>query len=278
MAIEFVGSNHSQYLCNAADQTTSLTALTGGIRSSAQEGDIVIAVYSISSTVNYTSVIEDPSAVAYTTIGSPQYVNDNNDTDLLVAYKIMGSTPDSSVTFKSIGGSSNDTMHHTLYVFSGVNTTTPLDVTPTSATNVNGASITPASITPVTPESAVVFVVAGAHTNGSATYSTSTSGITNLVTWGANSLRDGSVAVGHVPNWSGGAVTPAVFTCSGGANNLFTSAAITFALRPTDAVGQLKCWTGSAWVGKPVKYWNGSAWVRKTLKYWDGSAWITTPY
>lgn len=42
--------------------------------------------------------------------------------------------------------------------------------------------------------------------------------------------------------------------------------------------GQIKVWTGAAWVAKPVKVWNGGSWVVKPVKYWNGSSWITTPY
>ena len=41
--------------------------------------------------------------------------------------------------------------------------------------------------------------------------------------------------------------------------------------------GQIKAWTGVAWVAKPVKVWSG-VWTTKTLKYWNGASWITTPY
>jgi hypothetical protein len=42
--------------------------------------------------------------------------------------------------------------------------------------------------------------------------------------------------------------------------------------------GQIKTWTGTAWVAKPVKVWNGTSWVTKPVKYWNGSSWITTTY
>jgi hypothetical protein len=38
--------------------------------------------------------------------------------------------------------------------------------------------------------------------------------------------------------------------------------------------GDIKWWSGSAWMPKPVKVWNGSAWVTKPLKRWNGSAWV----
>lgn len=44
------------------------------------------------------------------------------------------------------------------------------------------------------------------------------------------------------------------------------------------STGQIKVWTGSAWVAKPVKVWNGSSWVIKPVKFYNGSIFITTGY
>ena len=45
-------------------------------------------------------------------------------------------------------------------------------------------------------------------------------------------------------------------------------------LEDAPAGGDLKIWTGSAWVTKPVKVWSGSAWAAKPVKFWNGSAWV----
>jgi hypothetical protein len=37
---------------------------------------------------------------------------------------------------------------------------------------------------------------------------------------------------------------------------------------------QIKYWTGSAWVLKPVKRWTGTAWADAQVKRWNGSAWV----
>lgn len=42
--------------------------------------------------------------------------------------------------------------------------------------------------------------------------------------------------------------------------------------------GQIKVWTGAAWVAKPMKVWDGASWTTKPVKYWDGSQWVLTPY
>lgn len=63
----------------------------------------------------------------------------------------------------------------------------------------------------------------------------------------------------------------------------FDGAYIELGLIPIEAPvagggGQIKVWTGAAWVAKPVKVWNGSAWVVKPLKFYNGSIFVTTGY
>ena len=47
---------------------------------------------------------------------------------------------------------------------------------------------------------------------------------------------------------------------------------------PAEGTGQIKWYSGAAFVAKPVKVWSGSVWATKPLKYWNGATWITTPY
>jgi hypothetical protein len=46
----------------------------------------------------------------------------------------------------------------------------------------------------------------------------------------------------------------------------------------TATYGDIKVWSGTAWVAKPVKVWNGSAWIIKPAKVWNGTAWRITNY
>lgn len=228
--IEFVGRASTATGADAADQVISLTSLTGGSRSSVADGDIVIAAYQASVNSDLTLVIEDPSASAYTLIGSEAYVNNGSDTNLRVAYKIMGSTPDASVTFKTTSGTSNNSRIHTVYVFSGVDTTTPMDVTPTSSSAGNTVLVNPAAITPVTSGATVVAVGAGGHQRGTHTFSSSD--LSDFYSEGHNTLFDATSGIGHIPNWTSGAVDPAAWTFSSTTLNTYTYASITFALRP----------------------------------------------
>ena len=275
MAITFVGSASVTAVSSAADQTISLTSLTGGTRSSVAQDDLVIASYAVSNAADVTLDIEDPSAVDYTLIRESYQSAFIQDTNLRVAYKFMGATPDASVTFKTISGGAGDGWVCNVYVFSGVDRTTPLDgVTPTS----QGANnLTPnfAPITPVTTGAAVVAVGGSCHTRNQPFTS---SGLTNFVTTVVNASNDISFGIGHIPNWSSGAVDPASWNVAGGSSTNFSNISILFALRPSAGTGRIKAWSGSAWVAKPVLFWTGTAWVTKPIKYWNGTAWITPTY
>lgn len=278
MAITFVGSASVTALANAADQTISLTALTGGTRSSVAQDDFVIATSSVASVVDATLGIEDPSAVAYTLIGSELYRDSTHDTNLRTTYKFMSATPDASVTFKTTSGGSGSGWACNVYVFSGVDRTTPLDgVTPTTSSAASMLADPPA-ITPATTGAAVVAVGASAHTRSGSGGLFGSGDLTNFVTATYNTSSDISSGIGHIPNWSSGAVNPAGWSLAGGTSSLFSYAAITFALRPSTGIGRIKAWSGSAWVPKPVLFWTGTAWVTKPIKYWNGTAWITPPY
>lgn len=44
---------------------------------------------------------------------------------------------------------------------------------------------------------------------------------------------------------------------------------------PVAGGSQVKYWSGSAWVLKPIKVWDGAAWASKPLKRWNGTSWVT---
>ena len=76
--------------------------------------------------------------------------------------------------------------------------------------------------------------------------------------------------------------TPSTNTLSYTDVDIFESTSVIATFRPAAVVsgstGQMKVYSGSAWVPKPVKVWNGTSWVTKPLKRWNGSAWVITPY
>jgi hypothetical protein len=231
--IQFVGGKLGQDT-GANDRVLDMTlssGLTGGIRSAAAEDDLVIAIMATASTADRTFTIRDPSGVDYTLFGSEYYVvGGTYDTNLRIGYKFMGSSVDAYVR---TGASTNlaDAKATALYVFSGVDKTTPLDVAVVTSSATNGHLVNPPAITPASQGAFIVFVGAGAHAGGEHTYSAS--GLTNFMSIGGlNDTNDVQLGVGHYPNWTSGAVDPVAWTSTNSSTSSHSYACAAIALRP----------------------------------------------
>lgn len=270
MAIEYVGRKTTSGN-GVSSATLNLSSFAAGETTPAtiQEGDLVVVVLGRSSTSNLT--------LSLTTSGYTKlldiYSDDSVDANMGVFYKFMGSTPDTTVAIPA--GNNNDGYVFEVFVFRGVDQTTPVDVTTLSASGINGANINPPSITPVTD--GAWLLVGGVNTYGSAP-SASPSGITNeYIDATFSPTRQAGSAVAQVRNCTGGvAVNIGQWTYSGDTADSWASFAL--ALRPAPSGGKIKVHNGTSFVAKPVKWWNGSAWVEKPLKRWNGSAWVKTNY
>lgn len=270
MAIQFVGGAAAGY-AGSSLANTSLSlggGLTGGIRSSVQQGDLVVAVLASAATSNVTLSITP----GFTQAGAKQYSNGSSyDTNLLVAYKFMGATPDASVTFGPSGAVASGKAT-AVYVFSGVDPTTPLDAAVVGATGTGVGYPNPGPITPVTSGAFILGIGAMSEGNGSAGFSNNGQYSTFTYISGDDD-NDIHLGVGVKADWAAGAFDPAAFAGSG-ADNRGSWTALTLALRPIITGGLMKVWNGSGWVAKPVKVWNGEAWVTKPVKRWNGEAWV----
>jgi|APGre2960657404_1045060.scaffolds.fasta_scaffold42639_2 hypothetical protein len=228
--IQFVGGNTSAKLGGTSGTSTIAlsSGLTGGISSAVSSGDLVIAVFGTGSQADRTLSITDGTN-NYTLIGSEYYVvGGSYRVNLRVAYKFVSG--DTATTFGPTGNAS-DAGAMAVYVFRGVNQSTPIDVTPTTSSSTSSVLVNPAAITPATTGSFVVAVGAGAHQDGIDTYTAS--GLTNFFTrGGSDDDNDVSIGIGHVPSWSSGVVDPAAWTFSGSDSSGFAYASVSFALRP----------------------------------------------
>lgn len=270
MAIQFVGGATAGSAGALFGNTTLAlnSGLTGGSRSSVQEGDLVVAALASAAVSNVTLSI----TTGYTLAGDELYSNGSSfDTNLRVAYKFMGATPDSTVTFGPSGSSSGGKAA-AVFVFSGVDPVTPLDAAVVTATGTGQNYPNPGPITPVTGGAVILCVGAMSEGNGSAGFSNNGQYSAFSYVLGGDD-NDIHLGLGVKTDWSGGTFDPAAFTGSG-ASNQGSWSALAIALRPIVSGGLAKLWNGSGWVAKPVKVWNGSAWVAKPLKRWDGAAWV----
>jgi len=230
--ISFVGYKTAT---RAQGSTSAVTitlgsGLTGGSRTAVQAGDFVLAAHVLASASDSTLSITNGST-AYTLVGSELYANDDNDTNLRVGYRFMGATPDANTTFPSIGGI-NDSVVAAVYVFSGVNTTTPLDVAATTATGINSAKPNPAAITPATAGSWIACIGANG-TNFASTTTFSNSSLTSFSSvYAMGFIYAAMLGIGLKTDWSSGAFDCPAYTLSGSDSTSASWAAITVALRP----------------------------------------------
>lgn len=225
MALTYVGGNSAAVAgSTTVGASMSLTALTGGSGSTAQTGDIVVVLVGIGSQgVNAPTM----STTGYTTIAT-LYADDTNDANLLVAYKVMGGTPDTVVDTNPSGNNAR-ALAAAVHVWRGVDTTTPLDVTSTTATGINTGQPTPPAITPVTSGSVIICCgVSGEANPASATFTTAT--LSNFVANGSSDTNSTNVGIGSFA-WSSGTYTPATFG-GGSLSSANSWAAVSLALRP----------------------------------------------
>lgn len=231
-AIQFVGATTAGKAGATSGNTTIAlnSGLSGGVASGVAEGDLVIAVFGTGATADRTLAITDGSN-NYTLIDSELYQDDTLDTNLRVAYKFMGGTPDASTTFGPTGDA-NDSGAMAVYVFRGVDPTTPLDVAAVSGQAADTSRVVPPDITPSTAGAYVVIVGAAAHNGGVDTF-TSTDLIADFATQGGtNDTNDVTIGVGHIDNWTSGATNAATWGHSQTDSTSFSWAGITLALRP----------------------------------------------
>lgn len=223
MAIQYVGGAVAAST-NGTSVTVNLAALSGGIGTSPQPGDLVIVAISEAGTSDTTPGVFSPSGYVEIT---KLYSNDTYDTNLTVCYKFMGSTPDSAVVSTASSITSNSCTAVAM-VFRGVSIW-PFDTTTTTAVGFNTILANPPAITPNTSGAWVVAVGAGAST--ATTVYTST-GLTNFRSAQAADSYDSVIGMGYVANASG-TVDPAVFTGGGTDSGYNSWAAVTIALRPS---------------------------------------------
>lgn len=209
-----------------ATSTISLTALTGGIGTTALDGDLVIAFGGKSHSINYD--------VAMVTSGYTEdadiYANDGQDCNLGVFHKFMTATPDTTAVLDH-GGTSTNSGIGGVIVLRGVDPTTPLDVAVVTATGTDGNLSDPAAITPVTAGAWIIGIYAGSN-NSTATNPTGPANMTNFAfDNGQGSTTGLQLGVATKTDWTSGAFDPDAWT---GTDNEATTSwcAVTLAIRP----------------------------------------------
>lgn len=232
MAISFVGSYVGTHAATSAQSVAfSLLRNEADATPTLVEGDIVLVAVENASTVNRTQAQLTPSG--YTPAHTDRYENDSNDSNFLVSYKVMGATPDTTVSIPASNATTAG-VAYAIYVFRGVNTATPLDVeaVPTGAINTGVANA--GAITPTTPGAWIVVfggaaVAAGAVFTNPAGMSTTTNHFRSATI--TTTTNDANIGGAIYTGWTSDPYDPAAF---GGSTTTNTGSwsAVTIALRP----------------------------------------------
>jgi len=205
----------------------STTNITLNFNADVRENDFVIVAHVIPNTSQQT-----PNVISsgYTTLRL-DYVNAGTyDTNLRVAYKRMGATPDTNVIF----GASNSTSVGTLsgaLIFRNVDISSPFDVTSNTANATGTNVINPAAITPVSRNAMIAVIGAGAYSGATGLYTAT--GLENAFTDVVNeSNSDGGIGLGIYSQWASGVYDPAAWTNTQSSTSTQSYSSITIALRP----------------------------------------------
>ena len=219
MAISFVGSAEASAI-NGGDPSITLPAML--------QDDLVIVAGGIgdNDNVNFTMAMV---TAGYTKVAD-LFADDTQDCNLGVFWKVMGATPDTTAVFDG-QGAADAACAAVAFVFRGVDTATPMDVTTTTATAINTMHPNPPSIDFLDASAWTVIAGASGHTLGGAgTYTFPTGYVTNARDVGADDTSDVTVGMGYniAP---ADPEDPGVMTHSGTDDVAFAWCAATLALR-----------------------------------------------
>ena len=226
MAWVYVGSTTGAGTGSSYSVSLSGT-LTGGVASSPATNDLVVVMAAHGNTASSAPNVTGNNSGAYTGIGTAIHANDTWDTEARPFYKVMGGTPDTSLTITrtnttTYGGAT------VVHVWRGVDTSNPfIGVQQTSGTN--GCVINCPAYNPAVTDAMIFAGGAGTMAATSSAY-TGITGMSNFVTRkGDGSTSDcGTVLANYA--YAGVSYDPAAV--SGGTTSTSSSwAGFTFAFR-----------------------------------------------
>jgi len=220
-SIKFVGAITQRG--NIANNV-SLTALTGGIGTTALENDLVIVLLSSTTTAQTLAM----TTAGYTQLDIQRNSSDTRSTASALFIKRMGATPDTTAQVTSIGNYA-----FIAYVLRGVHTTTAVDVTTVGTTGNNENAIDSLAITPITGGAFVMTLGAGSVDSDGAVVTVIPAGFVNAFSQNTVTGGTGLVAVCALKRWTAidGSLNPPLWSLSvGGTSESYS--AFTLAIRP----------------------------------------------
>lgn len=220
--LQYVGGTSGANVGTTSNVVVSLTGLTGGLASAPAANDLVVVVLSIGAITDKTYNISGYNQLA------DLYANDTYDANLLIGWKLMLPTPDTSVTFTGGSGNITDAYAYAIHVWRNADQSNPIE-TATLATFTNTGIPDPTPVTPLTAGSQILVAACSAHV--SATNLFTASYLSNFFTTVGNDTYDITVGLGSVA-WTSGAYKPAAFTISMADSISYSACSATFSIKP----------------------------------------------
>lgn len=230
--VVYVGAS-SAISSGGSSITLRLDTLTGGVGSAPQTGDLVV-VYATAASANTTTPISNRTLSTGFTRLYQSFENDAYDTNLMIYYKIMGATPDTSCQLENPGAGNGTTM--IAQVFRNVDPEAPLgigSVTTSQNTVLPFASALTRGLTVNKTGMLISAVGGGAHIGGVQTYTSSN--LTSFRTSGANSTNDATIGAG-LATGAPTTFTPAQFGFSTSNSTTYSCSGVITAINPTESV------------------------------------------
>lgn len=186
-SLRYVGGN--SVTGTGATYSVSLTGLTGGLSSTAAANDIVVVYFGWAANANITPTLT-VQTTGYSYVDVTQRSNDTRDTVGRMAYKIMGSTPDTTCVTDgpnnaAYGGGA------CVQVWRYVDTTTPTTGTGSMTNAINTNHGDPPAITPSVNNAVVVVGMTGSTVT---TATDTKTGPSNYTTYEVKTRGDGTGA------------------------------------------------------------------------------------
>lgn len=232
MAITFVAGAIAN-ATNGGDVAVDLTDITG-----LAEDDLVVLIYGIGDSDGTDFDMGIASGSGWTEQADLFGGANAREANFGVYTKVMGATPDTTVTVDGQGGT-NAAVAAVAIGFRGVDTAAPLDgVSPTTFTSSSTMDPSPASIDYTTAGCAVVIAGASGHSQGSQTVTFPTGYTTNSAWTTGNDSNDITVSLGHNLSPSD-PESPGQITHSATDNTGYSSCAVTLALKPAGAAASI---------------------------------------
>lgn len=227
---EFVGGAEGTAI-NGGNVTLDLTALTGGSASSASQNDVVVVLGGQAAGTN--GVAPTMASSGWTQIATG-IANDIRASGATAWYKVMGATPDTSVQVNG-NANANNSVTALAFVFSSVDTTTPIDAT--AVVNAVSDTVIPSfsAITSSANDRGLVIIGAaiGANNEGARYYVDNNAVYEYVIGVGANDTNDCASGMGYLRAYGQSAsYTPYGYTLNAGADDVsYSNVAISILLR-----------------------------------------------